>query len=58
MSNATQLASRFREVILNGTWVAYTNFKDQLDDVTWQEANTKIGSLNTIALLTFHIHYF
>jgi len=58
MENPTQLANRFREVILNGTWIANTNFKDQLSQVSWEQATTKIGSLNTIALLTFHINYY
>jgi hypothetical protein len=58
MENPTQLANRFREVILNGTWIANTNFKDQLSQVNWEQAITKIGSLNTIALLTFHINYY
>lgn len=56
MNNAsTQIASRFREVILDGHWIANTNFKDQISALDWQQANTKIGDLNTIALLTFHI---
>lgn len=56
--SAKQLANRFREVILNGTWIANTNFKSQLSDLTWQQATTKIESFNTIATLTFHIHYY
>ncbi len=60
MKNTTtsQLAKRFREVILNGLWIANTNLKAQLSDLTWEQATTKIGSLNTIATLTFHIHYY
>ncbi|MCS3867700.1 hypothetical protein J3D55_000616 [Chryseobacterium ginsenosidimutans] len=58
MSSTSQLAKRFREVLLNGLWIANTNFKDQLQDVTWEQATTKIGSLNTIAMLTFHIDYY
>ncbi|WP_292009133.1 DUF1572 domain-containing protein [Chryseobacterium sp.] len=58
MSSSLQLVKRFREVLLDGLWIANTNFKDQLSDITWQEATTKIGSLNTIAMLTFHIHYY
>lgn len=54
----TQTAKRFREVILNGVWIANTNFKAQLSDLTWEQATTKIGSLNTIAALTFHVHYY
>jgi hypothetical protein len=58
MSSTSQLAKRFREVLLDGLWIANTNFKDQLQDVTWEQATTKIGSLNTIAMLTFHIDYY
>ena len=32
MENSNQIASRFREVLLNGTWIANTNFYDQKDD--------------------------
>ncbi len=52
------LASRFREVLLNGTWIANTNFRDQLSRIDWKQATTRIRSLNTIADLTFHIHYY
>ncbi|UWX59672.1 DUF1572 domain-containing protein [Chryseobacterium oranimense] len=58
MSSPSQLAKRFREVILNGLWIANTNFKAQLSDITWEQATTRVGSLNTIAMLTFHIHYY
>ncbi|ATN07427.1 DUF1572 domain-containing protein [Chryseobacterium indologenes] len=58
MNSASQLSKRFREVLLDGLWIANTNFKDQLSDVTWQQAVTKIDSLNTIAMLTFHIDYY
>lgn len=59
MGSATQIiANRFREVILNGTWIANTNFKDQLTGTGWELATTKVSSLNSIAALTFHIHYY
>jgi hypothetical protein len=58
MSTASQLAKRFREVMLDGLWIANTNFKDQLSGVTWEQATTKIADLNTIAMLTFHIDYY
>jgi len=58
MENAHQLTNRFREVILNGTWIANTNYQDQLTRVTWKQATTKVGSLNTIAILAFHINYY
>ena len=58
MSTTSQLSKRFREVLLDGKWIANTNFKEQLSDVTLEQATTKIDSLNTIAMLTFHIDYY
>jgi hypothetical protein len=58
MSRNTALAARLREVLLNGTWIANTNYKDQLTQVSWREATQKVGGLNTIAALTFHINYY
>jgi hypothetical protein len=58
MTRAKQIADRLREVILNGKWIANTNIREQLADLSWQQAITKIGSLNTIAVLTFHIDYY
>ena len=52
-----QIAKHFRDVFFGKNWT-WVNMKETLADVTWQEANTKTGSLNTIALLVFHIHYF
>lgn len=58
MENPKQLASRFREVTLNGKWIANTNYINQLSDINWKQATIKIGSLNTIAALTFHTNYY
>lgn len=58
MENAKQLASRFREVILNGTWVANTNFKQQLDGLSLTTATTSYHGLNSMAVLAQHIHYY
>ena len=58
MSSVSQLAKRFREVLLDGFWIANTNFKDQLSEVSWEQAVTKVDALNTIAMLTFHIDYY
>lgn len=58
MENKHELAKRFREVILNGTWVANTNYKNQLATLNWEVAVTKHQSLNTIAVLAQHIHYY
>ncbi|MBJ2125430.1 DUF1572 domain-containing protein [Flavobacterium sp. IB48] len=58
MKSTTEIANRFREVILNGTWIANTNFKDQLENLDWKIAVSPIKNLNTIAVLAQHIHYY
>ncbi|MCB0734807.1 MAG: DinB family protein [Flavobacteriales bacterium] len=58
MSQGTELANRFREVFLDGTFVAYTNYKAQLTTLNRETAFTRVSNLNTIAALTFHIHYY
>ncbi len=58
MNEAINLANRFREPLLNGKWVAFTNFKEQLADVSYEQAIKKINDLNSIAALTFHIDYY
>ena len=58
MESALQLANRFREVILNGKWIANTNCNSQLSNVSFEQSIKKIGSLNTIYALTFHINYY
>ncbi|KGL62740.1 hypothetical protein [Polaribacter sp. Hel1_85] len=58
MKKSKEISDRFKEVFLDGTWIANTNYKQQLSDVNWQQATQKINSLNTIALLTFHVNYY
>jgi hypothetical protein len=58
MSKNTLIANRIREVLLDGHWIANTNYKEQLQSISWQQATQKVGSLNTIAALTFHINYY
>lgn len=58
MKTTQQIASRFREVILNGTFIAYTNYKNELENTRWEMATFKIENLNTIADLAQHIHYY
>lgn len=57
-SKAQLLAMHFREVILNGTWIANTNYKNELSGLDWEIAVSKVGSLNTISLLAQHVHYY
>lgn len=58
MKSTNEIASRFREITLNGTWIANTNYKHQLVDLDWEVARTKISSLNTIEILVQHVHYY
>ncbi|WP_163409735.1 DUF1572 domain-containing protein [Flavobacterium ajazii] len=58
MKNTSEIANRFKEVILNGTWVANTNYKDQLENLDWKIAVAPVQNLNTIAVLAQHIHYY
>jgi len=58
MERSIYLANRLNEVLLNGRWIANTNYKSQLESVTWKQATHKIKSLNTIASLTFHVNYY
>ena len=58
MSKSLNLATRLKEVLLNGRWIAHTNILEQISKIHWQQANSKIGSHNSIAELTFHINYY
>lgn len=58
MDRSLNLANRLKEVLLDGRWIANTNYKEQIETVTWKQAIQKIGPLNTIAGLTFHVNYY
>jgi hypothetical protein len=57
MNLPAHLAKHFRDVHFGGNWTA-VNLKDQLADVTWQQATTPVAGLNTIAALVFHLNYY
>ncbi|KEQ28344.1 hypothetical protein N180_01550 [Pedobacter antarcticus 4BY] len=52
-----ELAKHLRYVHFGGNWTT-SNLKDNLKNVTWQQATTKLQSFNTIAALVFHINYY
>jgi uncharacterized damage-inducible protein DinB len=58
MSRNAFIAGRLREVFLNGKWIANTNYKEQVTATSWQQATQQVGSLNTVAALTYHINYY
>lgn len=57
MNTSQQIAKHFREVHFGGNWTC-SNLRDNLSDVTWQQATRQVYSLNTIAALVYHTHYY
>ena len=57
MNLTTQIAKHFREIHFGGNWTS-VSLKDNLTDLTWQQATTHVYSFNTIAALVFHMNYF
>ncbi|MCF8448849.1 MAG: DinB family protein [Taibaiella sp.] len=57
MSVSAQLAKHSREVFFGGNWTC-SNLKDNLADVTWQQATTQVHDINTIATLVYHMSYY
>jgi hypothetical protein len=57
MNLGEQIAKLFRDVHYGGNWTA-VNLKENLSNVTWQEATTKVYSFNTIAALVYHMNYY
>ena len=57
MKHTAQIAKYLREVHFGKNWT-WSSLKENLEDVTWEEATTRVYSLNTIAALLFHINYF
>ncbi|MGB0897368.1 MAG: DinB family protein [Flavobacteriaceae bacterium] len=58
MNKPQSLESRLKEVLTEGTWVTGTNFRKQITETTFKAATTEVYGLNSIAKLTFHIHYY
>ncbi|WP_378172563.1 DUF1572 domain-containing protein [Aquimarina sp. SS2-1] len=58
MTNSKLIANRLRELFLNGRWIANTNYKELIENVSYKQAIQQIESLNTIAALTYHINYY
>lgn len=58
MTRNLTIANRLREVLLDGKWIANTNYKEQVSSTNWKEAIQKVADLNTIAALTYHINYY
>ena len=57
MNITTQIAKHFRELHYGKNWT-WSNLKDNLADVTWQQATTQVHSFNTISVLVYHINFY
>ena len=57
MNQTTQIAKHLREVYFGGNWT-FSNLKDHLENLTWQQATTQVYTFNTIATLVYHSNYY
>lgn len=57
MNVSQQIAKHLRDVHFGGNWTS-VNLKETLANITWQQATTKLYTLNTIVALVFHINYY
>ncbi|AOM80246.1 DUF1572 domain-containing protein [Pedobacter steynii] len=57
MNLTAQIAKHFREVHFGGNWTC-SNLRDNLADITWQQATISVHSFNTIAALVYHVNYY
>ena len=57
MQLTKHLAKHVMEVHFGGNWTT-VNLRDNLSDVTWQQAVAKVDGFNTIAALAYHINYY
>lgn len=57
MSIKQLLAKNLRDAYHGPNWTA-VSLKDALEGVFWEQATTKVGDLNTIVSLVFHIDYY
>ena len=57
MDTTTQIAKHLREVYFGGNWT-FSNLKDNLESLTWQQATKQVFSFNTIATLVYHTNYY
>jgi len=55
--HSSEIAEQFKAAHLEGSWIA-SNLKSKLEDITLAEAKIKIGTVNTIQALAYHINYY
>jgi len=57
MKTTSLLAKHIREFYSGGNWT-YSNLKDSLKDITYDEALKSVHGINSIAVLVNHMHYY
>lgn len=57
MQVTKQIAKHLRELYFGKNWT-WSSMQEHLTDVTWEQAIKKVHGFNTIAALTYHIHYY
>ena len=57
MNLTRQIATQFRQLYFGDNWTG-VNVKDSLAGVNWEQANTRVDSLNTIVKLVYHLNYY
>jgi hypothetical protein len=57
MSLTKQIAKQFIELYWGGNWTG-VSLGENLADVDWQQATTKVYSFNTIAALIYHMNFY
>lgn len=58
MEHSDRFAERLSEVFLKGQWIANTNFRLALEDVSLEESVHSIDGLNSIYKLAYHVNYY
>ena len=57
MKTTQHISRLLRDLYFGGNWTG-TNLKDSIASISLEEANTKLGNCNTVAVLLFHINYY
>ena len=58
METVSTLTNRLKEVLTDGQWVSGTNFKKEIENMSWQNAITPVANLNSVAAIIWHIEYY
>jgi uncharacterized damage-inducible protein DinB len=57
MNLTEQMAKQFRELYWGGNWTG-VSLIENLEDIDWLQATTKVYSFNTIAALVHHMNFY